>query len=106
VESWTRVDLPSYVAPPFEVYVNGVAQTEGTDYELEGTSLFFNRRLVQEGKLGFWRWLAMVLGIAGTYRPHDSIDLVSTVNGQRVVVPLAPAEVPAGATVAEDAELR
>ena len=95
MESWTRVDLPPYVAPPFEVYVNGVAQAEGTDYVLEGTSLFFERALVQEGKLGFWRWLSMVLGIAGTYRKHDSIDLVSTVNGRQVVVPLAPAEAPA-----------
>jgi hypothetical protein len=94
VEIGTRVDLPPHVVPPFEVFVNGVLQVEGTDFELDGQALWFHRSLAQEGKLGFWRWLSMVLGIAGTYRKHDSIDVVSTVGGRRVVTGLSPEPVP------------
>ena len=32
------IDLPAQVARPFEVFVNGVAQKEGTDFELVGSS--------------------------------------------------------------------
>jgi hypothetical protein len=92
VETGSRVDLPPNVSPPYEVYVNGVPQTEGTDYEVVGASLVFGRTLAREGKLGFWRWLSMLLGIAGTYRKHDSIDLVYSAGDRRVVAALAPAD--------------
>jgi hypothetical protein len=92
MESRTRIDLPSYIREPYEVFVSGVPQVEGTDYEVVGTSLFFERPLAREGKLGFWRWLSMLLGIAGTYRKHDTIDVVCTIDGRRKVVSLAPTE--------------
>ena len=92
VESRSRVDLPSFVTQPYEVFVNGVPQVEGADYELAGSSLLFNRSLAREGRLGFWRWLSMLLGIAGTYRKHDTIDVAFTVGGRSQVASLAPAE--------------
>ena len=67
------------------MFVNGVPQAEGTDYEQVGSSLVFPRQLAQEGKLGFWRWLRMGLGVAGSYRQNDSVDVVFTVEGRRVV---------------------
>jgi hypothetical protein len=79
------------VAPPFEVFVNGVPQQEGTDFEQVGTCLLFNRSFAREGRLGFWRWLSMLLGIAGTYRKHDSIDVIYTFGGRRMVAGLSPA---------------
>lgn len=82
----TRVSLPSGVGASFEVYVNGVLQREGTDYTRDGDSLVFPRRLSSEGKLGFWRWLSLFLGIAGTYRQNDSVDVVYDAGGQRTVV--------------------
>ncbi|MFL5937705.1 MAG: hypothetical protein ACJ744_08520 [Gaiellaceae bacterium] len=39
----------------YEVYVNGVPQEAGKDYDRLGNSLFFTRDLKQEGCLGFWR---------------------------------------------------
>jgi hypothetical protein len=85
VESRTRIEVPSYVTRPFEVFVNGVPQLEGEDYEQVGSALLFHRRLAREGKLGFWRWLRMGLGVAGSYRQNDSVDVVFTVNGRRTV---------------------
>ena len=81
----SRVDLPSHVPDRFEVFVGGVRQTPGVDYELIGRSLVFPRPIAQEGRLGFWRWTSMWLGIAGTYRKHENVDIVYDVNGRRQV---------------------
>ena len=90
MEPTTRVDLPAFVREPFEVFVNGVPQVAGKDYDVVGASLVFNADLASEGKLGFWRWLSMLLGIFGTYRKNDKIDIVFTIDGRRQVVPLTP----------------
>jgi hypothetical protein len=81
-----RVDLPPYVPAEFDVFVNGVRQERGVDYEVVGRSLVFPRAIAQEGRLGFWRWLSMWLGIAGTYRRHDAVDVVYEAGGRRDVV--------------------
>jgi hypothetical protein len=86
----TRVELPPPVQEPFEVFVNGVAQQRGSDFDVVGRSLVFRRPLAREGRLGFWRWLSMFLGVAGTYRRHDNVDVVFTSRGQRAVVSLEP----------------
>jgi hypothetical protein len=85
VTSRTTVDLPGDVREPFEVYVNGVPHREGDDFERRGASLVFRRALQREGRLGFWRWLGLLLGVAGTYRQNDSVDVVYERNGRRVV---------------------
>jgi hypothetical protein len=90
VESRTRIDLPAHVSRPFEVFLNGVQQVEGTDFEAVGTSLVFSKPLEREGPIGFWRWARMALGIAGTYRRNDTVDVVYTHAGRRTVVTLAP----------------
>ena len=69
------VRLPPGAQPPFRVFVNGVPQREGTDYELRGRALAFTRHLEKEGKLGFWRWFAMFMALFGTYRKNDSVDV-------------------------------
>jgi hypothetical protein len=89
----SRVTLPRAVGSSFEVYVNGVRQQEGADFVREGDELVFSRRLAQEGKLGFWRWTSLFLGIAGTYRQNDSVDVVYDTGGRRVVatgLPITP----------------
>jgi hypothetical protein len=90
VEKRTQIDLPAQVARPFEVFVNGVQQVEGSDFEVVGSSLLFGRSLEREGSIGFWRWARMALGIAGTYRKNDFVDVVYTHAGRRTVVTLAP----------------
>jgi hypothetical protein len=90
----SRVDLPDAVKGPFEVYLNGVPQEPGRDYEQIGRSLFFTRELKQEGRLGFWRWSSIFLGVAGTYRQNDSVDLVYEANGRRLVASRLPLHEP------------
>ena len=91
VRSGTHVALPPGVERPTEVYVNGVAQRAGADYRVENGALVFARELRQEGKLGFWRWLSMFLGIAGTYRKHETVDVQYEVDGRpRVAANLKP----------------
>ena len=84
-EEQSRVRLPRGAEGPFEVWVNGVAQEEGTDYEVEGQTLLFHRRLAQEGRLGFWRWASLLFGAAGTYRQNDLVDVVYEAGGRRTV---------------------
>jgi hypothetical protein len=90
VDSRSRVDLPPHVQPPYEVYVNGVEQVKGTDFEAIGSTLFFTRTLATEGKLGFWRWLSIFIGAAGTYRKHDNVVVVYSYEGRRIVGNLTP----------------
>jgi hypothetical protein len=88
VESRSQVELPSHVEGSFEVFVNGVPQQQGVDYDQLGRTLVFRNELAQEGKLGFWRWLSLFLGVAGTYRKNDTVDVVYTLNGRRTVATL------------------
>jgi hypothetical protein len=85
VSARSRVDLPSYIPDDFEVFVSGVRQDRGSDYEVLGRMLVFPRPIAQEGRLGFWRWLSMWLGIAGTYRKHETVDIVYESGGRRQV---------------------
>jgi hypothetical protein len=91
-EAWT-VPLPSDVTEPFEVFVNGVLQERGRDYDVEGRALRFARPLAKEGRLGILRWTSMFLGVAGTYRKNDSVDVVYESAGRRRVasgLPIVP----------------
>ena len=85
VSERSRIELPDHVPPGFEVYVGGVRQLPGRDFDVQGRTLVFPRALAQEGRLGFWRWASMWLGIAGTYRKHETVDIVYTVDGRREV---------------------
>ena len=86
----TRVELPAGVGESFEVFVNGVVQQPGRDFRREGGELVFERQLAREGRLGFWRWLSLFLGVAGTYRQNDSVDVVYEHEGRRVVATSLP----------------
>jgi hypothetical protein len=89
MEGW-RVPLPAGVQEPFEVFVNGVPQRAGFDYEVRGGELLFTKPLAKEGRLGPLRWLSIFLGIAGTYRKNDSVDVVYEAGGRRTVASALP----------------
>ena len=83
--SEARVQIPAHVSGDFEVFLNGVRQVEGRDYRRDGSELVFEHELAKEGRLGTIRWLSMLLGIAGTYRKNDSVDVVYESGGKRLV---------------------
>ena len=87
-----RVKLPRGAEPPFTVFINGIEQTEGSDYSLEVGEIVFSRPIVKE-KVGTGRWLAMYLGLFGTYRKNETIDLQFTREGKielRSDLPVVP----------------
>jgi len=76
-----KVRLPPGVREPYKVYVNGVRQELGADYEVRDRVLHFDRPLAKEGKLGLWRWFLGAWGI-GTYRKNDQVDVTWEVAGE------------------------
>jgi len=86
VEVGRRVRLPRGAGPPIRVYVNGVEQREGVDYGIRAGEIVFTRPIVKEGKVGGVRWLAMLLGLFGTYRKHETIDVEYRLQGQTKLV--------------------
>lgn len=92
MEGHSRIDLPPGVGESYEVYVNGVRQEPGLDFDRIGDQLVFRRTLAQEGRLGPVRWLSMLLGVAGTYRKHETVDIAYEMAGRRTVATLVPKE--------------
>ncbi len=82
VEVGRRVRVPRGAEPPIRVYVNGVEQTEGSDFRIRAGEIVFERPIVKEGKVGGLRWLAMLLGLFGTYRKHETVDVEYRLGGQ------------------------
>ena len=81
VAAGRRVRLPRGAQPPITVYVNGIQQEEGGEYELRGTEIVFSRPIVKE-QVGGMRYLAMVLGLFGTYRKHETVDIEYRLGGE------------------------
>ena len=80
MEKW-RVRLPAGVREPYTVFLNGVRQQEGTDYEVRRGVLEFDKPLAKEGRLGLGRWFLGAWGI-GTYRKNDTVDVAWEVDGR------------------------
>jgi hypothetical protein len=93
-----RVKLPAGAEPPFTVFINGVEQPKES-YRIEAGVIDFARPIVKE-KVGTSRWLAMYLGLWGTYRKNETIDVQFTKNGKielrsdLPVIPYAEGEAP------------
>ena len=69
----SRVMLPRAVRQPYEVYINGVPQRLGVDFNVRDGALVFEREL-RKDKINGWRWLLGAWGV-GTYRQNDSVDV-------------------------------
>jgi hypothetical protein len=76
-----RVKIPAGAAPPFTVFINGIEQSEGADYAIRAGEIVFTRPIVKE-KMTTSRWLAMYLGLFGTYRKDETVDLQFARNGK------------------------
>ena len=67
------VTLPPEVRTPYQVFLNGVPQREGVDYQLKGRTLMFAREL-RKDRISKKRWLLGAWGV-GTYKQNDSVDV-------------------------------
>lgn len=85
VEVGRRVRLPSGVERPIQVFINGLEQAEGSDYTVHGREIVFSRPLVKEQVSG-GRWLAMTLGLFGSYGKHETVDVHFRRGGKTEVV--------------------
>jgi hypothetical protein len=82
---FSSVNLPENADGPYEIFVNGVPQHDQDDYVLEDRTLYFFKPIRKEEKLGFWRWLVLFIGIAGSYKQNDSVDVTFTRDGARFI---------------------
>jgi hypothetical protein len=74
VEVGRRVRLPTGAERPIQVFINGQEQTEGSDFSIHGREIVFSRALVKE-KVSSGRWLAMTLGLFGSYGKNETVDV-------------------------------
>jgi hypothetical protein len=84
-----RVKLPAGAEEPFTVFINGVEQKQGADYDVDGSEIVFTRPIIKE-KMNTGRWLAMYLGLFGTYRKDEKIDLQFSRDGKVELIPDLP----------------
>jgi hypothetical protein len=82
-ESW--FDLPAQIETPLEVFVNGIEQKAGVDYRLVEGALVFPRALEPEVKLSKVQWVLVALGVTGSHKKYDSVDVVYEQAGRRLV---------------------
>jgi hypothetical protein len=85
VEAGRRVRLPRGAERPISVFINGSEQREGDDYSVRGNDILFSRPLMKEQVSGA-RWMAMFLGLFGSYGRNDSVDLHFKLRGQTRVI--------------------
>jgi hypothetical protein len=85
VGAGTRVKLPEGAEPPIQVYVNGVRQAEGADFRVERGHVIFPRQIVKEQVSG-GRWLAMFLGLFGSYGKNEIVDVEYRSGGQTKLI--------------------
>jgi hypothetical protein len=86
-----RLKLPAGAEAPYVVFVNGVEQREGADYHLRAGEIVFTREIVKE-KVSTGRWLAMYLGLFGTYRKNETIELQFQRRGKTELLSDLPVE--------------
>ena len=69
----SAAQLPADVRPPFDVFLNGVLQRPGEDFQVIDGWLVFEGELKKD-KISGWRWALGAWGV-GTYRQDDSVDV-------------------------------
>jgi hypothetical protein len=85
VEVGRRVRLPNGAERPIQVFINGTEQAEGTDYSIRGREIVFSRPLVKE-KVSRSRWVAMSLGLFGSYGKNETVDAHFRLAGKTQVI--------------------
>ena len=87
-----KVKLPTGAERPIAVFVNGVRQVEGEDFGIERETVVFSRPILKEEPVGLVRWTIMFIGLWGTYRTHETVDVEYRLDGS----PMFASDLPVG----------
>ena len=85
VEVGRRVRLPNGAGRPIQVFINGTEQREGSDFSIHDELIVFSRPLVKE-QVSRSRWLAMSLGLFGSYGKNEAVDVHFRRGGKTQVI--------------------
>jgi hypothetical protein len=76
-----RAMLPRGAGEPIRVHINGVEQARGEVWDMREGAIVFTRPIVKES-VSTGRWLAMYLGLFGSYKKNEQVDVEYTLDGQ------------------------
>ncbi len=77
----TRAKLPRGASEPIRVHINGVEQPRREVWNVRRGEVVFTRPIVKE-HVSKGRWMAMYLGLFGSYRKHEQVDIEYTLDGK------------------------
>jgi hypothetical protein len=84
-EAGRRVRLPGGAEPPIQVFINGTELREGSDFSVHNDLIVFSRPIVKE-RVSKSRWLAMSLGLFGSYGMNETVDVHFRRGGKTQVI--------------------
>jgi len=76
-----RAKLPRGAGEPIRVHINGVEQNRGEVWDVRGGEIVFTRPIVKE-HVSKGRWMAMYLGLFGSYRKNEQVDVEYSLDGK------------------------
>jgi hypothetical protein len=76
-----RAKLPRGATEPIRVHINGVEQARGEVWDVREGTIHFTRAIVKES-VSTGRWLAMYLGLFGSYRKNEQVDVEYALGGK------------------------
>lgn len=76
-----RARLPRGAQEPIRVHINGVEQPRGEVWDVRGGNVVFTRPIVKE-TVSKGRWMAMYLGLFGSYRKNETVDIEYSLGGE------------------------
>jgi hypothetical protein len=75
-----RARLPRGAQEPIRVHINGVEQSRGEAWDIRNGEIVFTRPIVKE-QVSKGRWMAMYLGLFGSYRKNETVDIEYSLGG-------------------------